>query len=210
MYSEGDRHFLSLLRSAAAVETAVRSAGPTGLLQLLSQGTARSVEAHHGVVGSDPDLGREIHRPHFAEIYPAEDLCVLRLQSLEQRLKAEAELGDDLRRRLDCLFDLGREALQGPQFCCMSPPVICESIPQYPVEPGNHPLLIPDLCCMLEPLDESLLKDVLGGGSVVDPSLDKGEESPMILDQRLQHSTVLLRHTTFFNSRLHLGLPFAL
>jgi hypothetical protein len=179
------------------------------LLQLFSQGLTRTVETHHGVVGRDPDLDCEIHRPHFAEIYPAEDLSVLRLQRPEQRLKTTAKLGGDLRRRLDWLFDLGRVALQGPQLCGLSPPMVGESIPQYAVEPGNNPLLVADISSMPEPLDECLLKDVLGDDSIVGPSLDKGEESPVILDQRFQHSPVLLRHTHSFNNRLHLGLPAA-
>ena len=73
-------------------------ARPARLLQAFAQGPPRAVQSHHGEVGGDALLGRDVDRPRVLQVDAAQHPRLVGRQRGQEGLEATADLVRVLRR----------------------------------------------------------------------------------------------------------------
>ena len=145
--------------------------------KLLAESLSCAVYAHCSITEGDSCLLGEGVKRSLAQIDFAERFAIGGLNLLEGSGDAAAEVCRGKVRSGRGGFYLRGQRLEGTRFDCTVPIMVDHCIAKDAEEPGVGGLLCLESFHLRNGSRVGALKDVFGGGTVPDSSLDKGEEA---------------------------------
>jgi hypothetical protein len=169
---------------AGAIDALVRSACAAHGRQFLGDCLPGAMESYGRIIGRRaPGPGKRFHG-FSTQINLLDGCTVLRLQVADHFLNAGTGLS--LEFRFVILLPVGNQLIHNPGVDHIVPVVVGDGVSQYPVEPCNRTLRLPQLTSVLNSFHIGCLQDVFGRCRITNPGAEKLQE-PVVHPRQVRY-----------------------